>query len=62
MRTLSKGNDMDQNFLYMFYGFLAAWLIIVIYVISLALRESRLRQEIDRVKRMVEEREPEAKR
>jgi len=38
----------------MFYGFLAAWLIILAYVLSLAMRESRLRKELDRVRRMVE--------
>lgn len=45
-----------RNFTYMFYGFLAAWLIVVAYVISLAARERRIRRELDRVKRMVEER------
>jgi hypothetical protein len=33
-----------------------------VYVISIALRERRLRQELDRVKRMVEEREQETKK
>jgi CcmD family protein len=46
---------MDQNYTFMFYGFLAAWLVVIIYVISIALRERKLRQELDRVKRMVEE-------
>jgi CcmD family protein len=41
----------------MFYGFTVAWLVIIVYVISIALREKRLRQELDRVKRMVEENE-----
>jgi CcmD family protein len=45
----------------MFYGFAVAWLVIVIYVISIALREKRLREELERVKRMVEEREKEIK-
>ena len=45
----------SENFTFMFYGFTAAWLIIMIYVISIALRERKLRQELDRVKRMVEE-------
>jgi CcmD family protein len=48
---------MDQNFTFMVYGFTAAWLIVIVYVASLALRESRLRRELDRVKRMMEERE-----
>jgi len=30
------------------------WLIITAYVISLAMRERRLKQELDRVRRMVE--------
>lgn len=47
---------MDQrNFTYMFYGFAAAWLIVTVYVCFLALRERRLREELDRVRRMVEE-------
>jgi CcmD family protein len=48
---------MDRNFEYMFYGFTAAWLVVMIYVISIALRERRLREELDRVKRMFEESE-----
>jgi CcmD family protein len=46
-----------QNYTFMFLGFTAAWLIIIVYVISIALREKNLRQELDRVKRMVEESE-----
>jgi CcmD family protein len=45
----------SENFTFMFYGFTAAWLIIIVYVISIAMRERRLRDELDRVKRMVEE-------
>jgi CcmD family protein len=47
----------DRNFTYMFYGFLAAWLIVICYVLSIAVRERKLRAELDRVKRMVEGRE-----
>lgn len=50
------------NYTFMFYGFLAAWLVVIVYVISIALRERRLRQELDRVKRMLEEREQETKK
>ena len=52
---------MDQNTTFMVYGFTAAWLIVIVYVISIALRERKLRQELDRVKRMVDEREHERK-
>jgi CcmD family protein len=48
---------MDKNFEYMFYGFLAAWLVVIVYVISIALRERGLRQELERVKRMVDQAE-----
>jgi len=51
-----------SNYTFMFYGFLAAWMVVIIYVISIALRERKLRQELDRVKRMLEEREQVTKR
>jgi CcmD family protein len=44
----------SRNALFMFYGFAAAWLIVVGYVVMLALREGRLRRELDRVRQMVE--------
>ena len=44
----------SRNLQYMFYGFTAAWLIIILYVVTLALREKRLKKELDRVKNMVE--------
>jgi CcmD family protein len=43
-----------RNFTYMFYGFAAAFVILVVYVVSLALRERKLTNEIDRVRRMIE--------
>jgi CcmD family protein len=43
----------ERNFQYMFYGFLAAWLIVVVYVVLLALRERKLRRELDRVRKML---------
>jgi CcmD family protein len=51
-----------RNFTYMFYGFSVAWLIIAIYVISIGARERRLRQELDRVKRMIEQGQSEARK
>ena len=45
----------QRNFMYMFYGFAAAWVIVTAYVLLLALRERRLREELDRVRRMVED-------
>jgi CcmD family protein len=45
-----------REFQYTFYGLLVVWLVITAYVVSLALRERRLRAELDRVRRMVEKR------
>ena len=42
-----------RNFSFMFYGFTAAWLIVLLYVISLARRGARLKQELEDVKRLV---------
>lgn len=47
---------MDRNFEFMFYGFAVAWLLVIAYVVLLALREGRLRRELDRVRQMVEKR------
>jgi CcmD family protein len=37
----------------MFYGFTAAWLIVLLYVISLARRGARLKKELDDVRQLV---------
>jgi CcmD family protein len=48
---------MDQrNFTFLFYGFLAAWLIVLFYVISLIRRSGRLKKELDDVKNLLDER------
>jgi CcmD family protein len=47
----------ERNFAFMFYGFAVAWLIVVAYVVYIATREKKLREELDRVKAMVGERD-----
>ena len=42
-----------RNFTFMFYGFLAAWLIVLFYVVSLARRGSRLKKELENVKQLL---------
>lgn len=42
-----------RNSLFMFYGFLAAWVIVLLYVVSLARRGARLKKELDDVKQLV---------
>jgi CcmD family protein len=44
-----------REYQYIFMGFTAAWVILVAYVTSIVLRERRLRRELDRVRRMVED-------
>ena len=45
---------MNRNIEFMIYGLTAAWAIVVAYVVLLALRERKLRSELDRVRKMVE--------
>ena len=42
-----------RNFAFMFYGSLAAWLIVLLYVISLARRGARLKKELEDVRQLV---------
>jgi CcmD family protein len=46
-----------RNFQYMFYGFSAAWVLIVIYALTILARERRIKAEIDRLKSMLAEKE-----
>ena len=44
----------NRNFLYMFYGFAAAWTILAIYLLTLVSREKKLRDEMRRLQSMIE--------
>ncbi len=46
-----------RNFTYMFYGFLAAWLVLCAYLVSLVARQQKIRRELDRLRFMVEDKE-----
>jgi CcmD family protein len=52
----------SRNFAFMFYGFLAAWLIVLGYIISLARRAARLKKELEDVKQLIGDQHPEAPR
>jgi hypothetical protein len=43
-----------REFQFVMYGLVAAWLIVLAYVLSITFRERRLRRELDRVRRIVE--------
>ena len=45
-----------REFQFVFAGFVVAWVIVMIYALTLGLRERRLRKELDRVRKMVERR------
>lgn len=38
----------------MFYGFAVAWTLVVLYVLTLVSREKKLRDEMQRLKSMIE--------
>ena len=37
----------------MFYGFAAAWIVVIGYLVILGLRERKLKQQLDQVKAMI---------
>lgn len=41
-----------RNFTFLFYGFLAAWLILFLYILNVARRGARLKRELEDVKRL----------
>ena len=47
----------NRNFLYMFYGFAAVWLVLFAYLVALVRREKKLKREVETLRRMLEERE-----
>jgi CcmD family protein len=46
-----------RNLQFMFYGFLAAWIIVLLYVGTLVRRGARLKRDLDDVKRLLASRE-----
>ena len=46
-----------RNITFMFYGLAAVWLALAAYVIALVARERKIKQELERLKNMIEERE-----
>lgn len=47
----------EKNFTFLFYGLAAVWMILFAYVVSLAARDRKIKQEMDSLRRMVEDRE-----
>ncbi|MGE5647952.1 MAG: hypothetical protein ACM336_19415 [Acidobacteriota bacterium] len=51
----------QRNFQFLFYGLLTAWLVLLAFVALLASRERKLRRELERLSRMIEDRESEGR-
>jgi hypothetical protein len=47
----------ERNFTYMFYGFAAAWALVVLYVSTLVAREKKIGKDLESLRRMLEEKE-----
>jgi CcmD family protein len=48
---------LDRNFSFLWFAFAAAWIVLVVYVLMMVGRESRLKREIANLKAMLEERQ-----
>jgi hypothetical protein len=48
---------LQRNFQGLIWGFVAAWVILLGYILMLTMRERRIRREMDRLKSIVEETE-----
>ena len=46
-----------RNFTFMFYGFLAAWLILVVYVLSLVSRERKITEQLKGLRALLDDRD-----
>jgi len=43
-----------REFQFTFYGLMIVWLCVAVYALTLALRERKLKAELERVRRMIE--------
>ena len=46
-----------RNFTFMFYGFLAAWLILVVYVLSLVSRERKITEQLKALRGLLDDKD-----
>jgi CcmD family protein len=46
-----------RNFQFLAYGLVAAWAILVVYVLTLAARGRNIQKQIETLKRMIEDRD-----
>ena len=55
--SAKRGNEfvMEENLKWLWYAFSAAWILHVLYLGSLSVREKKLRQQLQNLKALVEE-------
>jgi CcmD family protein len=46
-----------RNVTFMVYGFVAAWLILCAYVVTLVARERKLKRELERLRLLIQDKE-----
>ena len=46
-----------RNFEYLAYGLITAWLVLVVYVLTLVSREGRIRRQMESLQRTLEDKE-----
>ena len=49
--------ETTHNFTFMFYGFLAAWTVLMVYVIVIVSREKKIKRSMENLRRLLEDRE-----
>jgi hypothetical protein len=49
------GDAVSRNFEYLAYGLITVWGVVVLYVLTLVARDKKLRQQLETVQRMLEE-------
>jgi CcmD family protein len=45
----------QNNFVFLFYGLLTAWLVLLAFVVVLASRERKLQRELEQLRHMLED-------
>ena len=51
---------MEENLKWLWFAFGAAWIIHILYVVTISSREKRLREQLDHLKSLLTEREGKA--
>jgi CcmD family protein len=44
----------SRNLLFLFYGFLVAWMVVVVYVVTIVLRERKLSRQMENLRALLE--------